>query len=187
MNTCDPKSLPHCQHGMALVMALVFLVLLTLLGITAMSTSSLEEKMAGNTKDRGLAFQAAESALLHGETWIANQVNLPIFDPTDTSDGLHLPSSTSTPVWTDDGGTNIWTGSSGDFKVLTGLTKVQSDPKVIIENLGPVRDSNESLGMPGAGSPTSHGGTNAFRVTARGVGGTAFASVMVQSVYAKRY
>lgn len=185
MNACDPKTLPHHQHGMALVMALVFLVLLTLLGITAMSTSSLEEKMAGNTKDRGLAFQAAESALLHGETWIANQVNLPIFDPTDTTDGLHLPSTTSTPIWTDDGGSTVWDGN--DYKNLSGLTKVASQPKVIIENLGPVRDVSDSITIPGAGRTITYGGTNAFRVTARGVGGTAFASVMVQSVYVKRY
>jgi type IV pilus assembly protein PilX len=185
MNHLHSITRSHDQRGMALVMALVFLVLLTLLGITAMSTSSLEEKMAGNSKDRGLAFQAAESALLHGENWIANQVNLPIFDPSDLTDGLHLPSTTATPVWTDAGGTNVWAGN--DIMTFSGLTKVWAQPKVIVENLGPLRDPNESLGMPGAGSPTSHGATNAFRVTARGVGGTAFASVMVQSVYAKRY
>jgi type IV pilus assembly protein PilX len=185
MNPYAPKSLTYNQRGMALVMALVFLVLLTLLGITAMSTSSLEEKMAGNAKDRGLAFQAAESALLHGEIWIANQVNLPIFDPSDITDGLHLPSTTATPVWTDAGGTNVW--ASTDFKAFSGLTKVASQPKVIIENLGLLRDPADGVGMDRSGSKTSRGATNAFRVTSRGVGGTPVASVMVQSVYVKRY
>ncbi len=52
------------QQGVALVLALVFLLLLTLIGITALGTSSLEEKMANNVKDKNLAFQAAESATL---------------------------------------------------------------------------------------------------------------------------
>jgi len=46
-----------------LAMALVILLILTILGITAMSTSSLEQKMAGNIQDMTRAFQAAESGV----------------------------------------------------------------------------------------------------------------------------
>ena len=41
--------------------ALVFLTMMTLLGITAMSTNTLEERMAANSQDINRAFQAAES------------------------------------------------------------------------------------------------------------------------------
>ncbi len=51
------------QRGAVLVTALVFLVILTLLGITSMSTNTLEERMAGNFQDANRAFQAAESGL----------------------------------------------------------------------------------------------------------------------------
>ncbi len=51
------------QRGAVLVTALVFLVIMTLLGITAMSTNTLEERMAGNSQDINRAFQAAESGL----------------------------------------------------------------------------------------------------------------------------
>jgi type IV pilus assembly protein PilX len=51
------------QQGAALVMALVILLILTILGVTAMSTSSLEQKMAGNIQDLTRAFQAAESGV----------------------------------------------------------------------------------------------------------------------------
>ncbi len=51
------------QRGAVLVTALVFLVILTLLGITSMSTNTLEERMAGNAQDANRAFQAAESGL----------------------------------------------------------------------------------------------------------------------------
>lgn len=51
------------EHGTALIMSLVILLILTLLGITAMGTASLEEKMSGNTQEGIRAFQVAESGL----------------------------------------------------------------------------------------------------------------------------
>jgi type IV pilus assembly protein PilX len=51
------------ERGVVLVMALVILLILTILGVTAMSTSSLQEKMAGNTQEQTKAFQAAESGI----------------------------------------------------------------------------------------------------------------------------
>lgn len=53
----------HCQRGAALIMSLVILMILTILGISAMGTASLEEKMSGNTQEATRAFQAAESGL----------------------------------------------------------------------------------------------------------------------------
>jgi len=52
------------QRGTALIMSMVILLILTLLGITAMGTSSLEEKMSGNTQEITRAFEAAESGLI---------------------------------------------------------------------------------------------------------------------------
>lgn len=51
------------QRGVALVTSLVILLILTIIGIAAMRTSSLEERMAGNVQDTTYAFQAAESGL----------------------------------------------------------------------------------------------------------------------------
>lgn len=51
------------ERGMALVMALVILLILTMIGVTAMSTSTLQEKMAGNVQEQTRAFHAAESGL----------------------------------------------------------------------------------------------------------------------------
>jgi type II secretory pathway pseudopilin PulG len=46
-----------------LIVAMVILVILTLLGVTAMNTSSLEEKMASNTQEQVRTFQAAETGI----------------------------------------------------------------------------------------------------------------------------
>lgn len=51
------------QRGAVLVMAMVILLILTIIGVTAMNTSSLEAKMATNIQETNRAFTAAESGL----------------------------------------------------------------------------------------------------------------------------
>lgn len=51
------------EHGAALVMALVILMILTILGVAALNTASFEERMAGNIQESMQAFEAAESGL----------------------------------------------------------------------------------------------------------------------------
>ena len=51
------------QRGAVLVISLILLMLLTILAITASSTASLQERMAGNAQEANIAFQAAESGL----------------------------------------------------------------------------------------------------------------------------
>ena len=51
------------ERGAILIVTLLFLVILTMLGVTAMSGTTMEERMAGNARDGGIALQAAESAL----------------------------------------------------------------------------------------------------------------------------
>ena len=54
------------QQGAALITALVMLVILTMLGLSSMSTNTMEERMAANTQESNRAFQAAESGLDQG-------------------------------------------------------------------------------------------------------------------------
>jgi type IV pilus assembly protein PilX len=61
------RSIASNQSGAVLIVSLIMLLLLTLIGASSMQTTSLEEKMAGNLRDRNLAFQAAESALRDAE------------------------------------------------------------------------------------------------------------------------
>jgi len=57
----------HVQSGSALIISLVFLLILTMIGIASIQDSTLQERMAGNERDRNLAFQTAEAALRVGE------------------------------------------------------------------------------------------------------------------------
>jgi len=66
MSLCMPRK----QHGAVFVTAMVLLIILTLLGITAMKMANLEELMSGNMRDRNLALQAAEMGLRYAEQHI---------------------------------------------------------------------------------------------------------------------
>lgn len=57
------KNLPKDQNGVALVVSLIILLLLTVLAISASTTSSLQERMAFNAQENNIAFQTAESGL----------------------------------------------------------------------------------------------------------------------------
>ena len=65
MTRPSPLSIPDHprQRGVALLTALIFLVVLTLLGIGVYSTTTSEEKMARNFRDKEIALQAAEAAI----------------------------------------------------------------------------------------------------------------------------
>jgi type IV pilus assembly protein PilX len=57
----------HCsrgrQHGAALITALVLLVILTMLGLSSMTTNTMEERMSANAQEKNRAFQAAEAGI----------------------------------------------------------------------------------------------------------------------------
>jgi type IV pilus assembly protein PilX len=55
------------SNGFALITALLLLIGLMLLGISAMTTSMFDEKLAGNFAHRNVTYQLAEAALRVGE------------------------------------------------------------------------------------------------------------------------
>ena len=67
INSHKPK-----QSGAALISGLIFLVVLTMIGVTAARMSSLEERMSGNMRDRSIAMQAAEMAMRDAEQDLRN-------------------------------------------------------------------------------------------------------------------
>ena len=160
------------QQGVVLATGLIFLVMMTLLGVTAMQTTLLEEKMAGNLRDEILAFQAAEAALREGEMFL-QQIALPEFDG---SNGLYDYAQVETqapdPV--------TWSGWATSGRTMaTIMSGVASQPRYIIEQLITVPAEKGGSVQQSATTMTS----NMYRVTARGVGGTESAVVILQSDY----
>ena len=63
MKTKTQLTLPKKQNGLALFTIMIFLLILTVIGISSMQTSSLQQMMAGNMQWNNIAFQAAETGL----------------------------------------------------------------------------------------------------------------------------
>lgn len=55
--------IPTRQQGAALLVALIFLIILTLLSVTAMRSSTMELRMATNEQEQRLGFDSAQSAI----------------------------------------------------------------------------------------------------------------------------
>ena len=103
ITTMADNTLERRQRGMVLVVSLIILVVITLLAISAMRVTTLEERMAGNTRDRQLAFQAAEYALREAQDYLSTAV-LGTFSATGGSGGLFNSLNTAPNedvYWTD--------------------------------------------------------------------------------------
>lgn len=76
------KKIRHCrapsfqkQRGATLIIALVFMVILAMLGVNVAGTNVMQERMAGNARNKDLAYQAAEYALRDADTNRVNGIN----------------------------------------------------------------------------------------------------------------
>lgn len=162
-----PARIRRGQGGTVLVVSLIILLLMTLIGITAMNTTSLEEKMAGNSRDRNFAFQAAESALREAENNIQTLCTEPLSCP-----GLTLTPLDSLDFTTM---TNASWGTNGKEygTAAKDIADVTADPRYIIEPLQFVSDTIVSGKAPS--------GSQYYRVTARGMGSSDGATVILQT------
>ena len=73
-NTSGFRS-PARQKGATLVIALLILVLIMMIGITAISTSNTQFKLAGNLQFEDSAMNNAETAITTAENWLATGTN----------------------------------------------------------------------------------------------------------------
>lgn len=64
----SPRLLP--QRGAVLLMALIFLIILSLLGVTAMNGTMIETKLAANYVEKNYALQLTEAGLTQLETML---------------------------------------------------------------------------------------------------------------------
>lgn len=103
------------QSGAVLIISMIMLLALTIIGITSSSVTGLEEKMAANTKDMNLAFQAAEAALREGEASLKTKPN---FDRNQTNANQGTGGYYTVLCGTDDTGCTVeTTNATGGVQV----------------------------------------------------------------------
>ncbi len=167
------------QRGVVLILALTILMILTLIGVSAMKTSSLQERMSGNARDYQTAFEAAEIALRAGEDYLKTISLVADFSSTGGSAGAtgkFTARAISAPeAWQIE---SNWT--SGNTTSVT-LANVSKDPEYIIEILNSTYGKTQSI-TPGVPAP---GSIELYRITARGYGKNPNTKVMLQADFGK--
>lgn len=77
---------PPSERGVALAITLIILVIISLLSVSSVRTTSLQERMSGNLRDREISFQHAESILRLAETAVQNAPTFAAHGGLDCSD-----------------------------------------------------------------------------------------------------
>jgi type IV pilus assembly protein PilX len=202
--TNNPISLAHQtrQSGAALVTGLIFLVVLTMIGVTAARMSTLEERMSGNMRDRAIAMQAAELALRDAERDISNTVAASSRNVSGIT-GFVADCGASTGTIEDDGlcynGASTW--ATAGWTASTWTTNLSAAPSVPYglfttrtSPTGTTPDSTKAIPVvsaqpryiiegirklpPGSGSEVIY-----YRITTRAVGANSNTVVWLQELF----
>jgi type IV pilus assembly protein PilX len=167
------------ESGVVLFVALILLVILSLIGVTAARIQTSEERMARNEDNQQIGQQAAEAALRSAESNLAT--SQPGYTFPSSSPGMYTPtwsngSPVSTVNWSDPTQVKTYSGP-----VLTQLPTASQSPKLMIENLPAVAKGGSSLAVTSL-TPASNP-TTVYRITAQGVGADGTSITTLQSIY----
>lgn len=184
-------------RGFSLLVILLTMLVLSFLALGAMNSSIVQERMAGNARDRNVALQAAEAALRDAEAEIEANANAADGFTPECTNGLCIPPSDtasgakSAPMWQ----TINWATQSRAYGSRTnaaalpgpGNTALASQPRYFIERLPTLPPRSGDSGCTGGGCGNApNDKARAYRITARAFGVQASTVVMLQSVYVKQ-
>lgn len=172
------------QSGFALIAALIFMIVLTIIGVSVATSTTGEERIARNFRDRDIAFAAAEAALRDAElrvsgswAWPYQPVSIDDFNSACTN-GLcdsALTQVGGAPVDLQD----FFSLGAGVVSVIgttTGSPPIQGitdQPRYRVE----------AISTKLAGSLVNPSSTKAYRITAQARGRMATTRVTLQEIY----
>jgi type IV pilus assembly protein PilX len=130
------------QRGATLIVLLVMLVVVTLLTLSSLRTTSQEERMAGNFRDRDKAFQAAEAVV---KTCLAQKkanTYAGAFLTPVMATGASSPQTNWDGAWTD----------ANSTAVTIANANLAADPRCMVEDLtgGSFRVTGRAVGANAA-------------------------------------
>lgn len=147
------------QRGVVLAVTLVLLLVVTIIGVTTMSSSGIQTFLARNTALKQASFQNAESTITTAESNLGSGLTICANDPSSCS----IDTSPATIASVDD---IDWGAISGDGVTTYG--------NYVVEYLGwrPVAGESDKL-------------VRLYRITGRGLGPNSQAQTIIQSMFRK--
>lgn len=196
------------EKGAVLVVALIFLVLITILALTSSASSMLQLGMSGNLRSAQQAKMSANTAL-RGVEWqlwtsaVHVGGHLTCIDGALSSDGCvkfnpqsatysssgsisKFKSSESVPNGI--GITYTMPGSDWRSDPSFDTAKLAAKPRYIIEDMGRIRPPGTGVQREGGDTGPATGGAgqlnlHIYRITARATGGSENSGVILQSTF----
>ncbi|RAP38596.1 hypothetical protein B1207_01585 [Legionella quinlivanii] len=166
------------QRGATLAVSLLLLLVITLLAISAVQVTQMQERMSANMQNKEMSFASAETALVAGENWLLRQSRQPTLYtlcpsfPCVQESYQNLDFVSQSDSW--------WKSNSAEYS--STLKQASSKPRFIIEFLQFVPDS------PVVGTSSSRSkGVYYYQVTGRGYGFTDEAITVLQTTVGRRF
>lgn len=175
------------QGGFVLIASLIIMVILTLIAVAMFRGGGLQEKIAGNLREKQRAFDIAQNTLTFGQNWISANAPVPIAcanaaasnsgvanTPVVCTQTSVYPASTDTlmaDLQSETAGTPYTPGGNAALDISQNggrLNTIYALPRLFIQNIGQQAGTGNTL----------------YRLTAIAWGGNDSAVAIVQSIYA---
>jgi len=158
------------QRGVALVVALILLVVITLVGLAAVRGTIMQQKMASNLYDRQIAFQGAEAAMRAAAALVSTNPGI-IARNCQAASVVCLSNPFTDSQFPAGKIQTVAAGTAaGQFKVGSVAA---GQPQYVVENMGNWVDTTSSTGFNQSANSQNYGaqGTSTtavyYRITAR--------------------
>lgn len=179
------RNVPKHLEGMVLLLCLIFLMALTLLGLSASSDAILQNKLSSNLKENERAKHSAQLGLAWAERWLLELDSPAPVSCSDSCDGLYLHAAGTLPPKPQHENFSWWMtrGHEAGIDPLTGvrLTTFAGDsikPPVwvieILQSIPPGAETNPDLQVW-------------YRILARGNGQTDNAVSVIESTVVRSW
>jgi type IV pilus assembly protein PilX len=177
------------QRGFVLVSAILLLVVVTILAIGMFRSFGLDEKIAGNTREKQRAFQAAVSAQQYAEQWLATGSG----GAAITCTGMVTASMTTGQICV-----NTLPTVVGSIANIASALPWKNGAAAVGVTYAPtamnIQQTNYAAGsyykypvfyisFLGVGTAPTGGQGNLYQIDAVGYGGTASTAAVVESTY----
>jgi type IV pilus assembly protein PilX len=168
------------QQGAVLIIGLIMLLLLTVIGMSSIRGTDLQERMAGNARDHNLAFQATEAAVRSAENYLsgASIVRYQLVNGSYQGYQKDLTGSKPPMLWS----AEEWKTGTVTLanKTLVGISE---QPKYLIEQLEVTISPGNYGSAVDQQSVDSMAEREVYRITARGLGGTKDSEALIQTTF----
>lgn len=177
MNTLVLKNSMKQQRGAVLIIGLIMLLLLTVIGMSSIRGTDLQERMAGNARDHNLAFQATEAAVRSAENYLSG-TSIAMYD-NGKGYNQELLDAESPTRWT----VAEWGTKKSVTLENNTLVGVSEQPKYAIEQLEVTIFPGNYGSAVDQQSVDSMAEREVYRITARGTGGTKDSEALIQTTF----